>query len=85
MAQSGIGATLIDRLKALLGPGGVELAAEQLRFFAEDALRGRGDAGEAATPLAVVRPATAAQTARVLAMASEARLPGVALTAPGRG
>jgi FAD/FMN-containing dehydrogenase len=68
---------LTTRLTDLLGPDGVELDPAQLRYFAEDALRGRGAASEAATPLAVVRPASGEQTARLLTLASEAAVPVV--------
>jgi len=75
MTEGDRSAESIRLLTDLLGPGGIELRAEQLRYFGEDALRGRGDAGEAVMPLAVVRPATGEQTARVLALASEAHVP----------
>jgi len=68
---------LIAKLITLLGPDGIELDPGQLRFFAEDALRGRGAAGEAATPLAVARPMTAAQAAALLRLAGEAGVPVV--------
>ncbi len=68
---------LTARLTALLGPEGVELAPAELRYFAEDALRGRGSAVEAATPLAVVRPASGKQTAALLRLAGENRVPVV--------
>jgi FAD/FMN-containing dehydrogenase len=68
---------LTTRLTDLLGPDGVELDPAQLRYFAEDALRGRGAASEAATPLAVVRPASGEQTARLLTLAREAAVPVV--------
>jgi FAD/FMN-containing dehydrogenase len=66
---------LIDKLTALLGPEGVTFDPEELIYFSEDALRGRGAAPEAATPLAVARPATGAQTAALLRLASEDRIP----------
>lgn len=77
MTQHGTQTSLIESLSQLLDEDGVELRVEQLRYFAEDALRGRGGASQASTPLAVVRPATAEETARVLALAGEAGVPVV--------
>ena len=68
---------LTKKLEELLGPECIELAPDQLRHFAEDALRGRGTAPEAATPLAVVRPVSGAQTAALLKLASSAGVPVV--------
>jgi FAD/FMN-containing dehydrogenase len=68
---------LTQKLTALLGPEGVELAPDALRYFAEDALRGRGAAAEAATPLAVARPASAEQTAALLRLATDNGVPVV--------
>jgi FAD/FMN-containing dehydrogenase len=68
---------LVEKLTALLGPDGVEQRPDELRYFAEDALRGRGGAPEAATPLAVARPATGEQTAALLRLATENGLPVV--------
>ena len=68
---------LTAKLEELLGPDGVEVEPDQLRYFAEDALRGRGAAPEAATPIAVARPATGAQTAALLKLASGADVPVV--------
>jgi alkyldihydroxyacetonephosphate synthase len=66
---------LLDRLSALLGEEGIERRPEELGYFAEDALRGRGKVdSEAIPPLAVIRPSTAAETVAVLALASEARV-----------
>jgi FAD/FMN-containing dehydrogenase len=77
MTSRSVQTGLIERLAELLGPNGIELNADQLRYFAEDALRGRGGPPEAETPLAVVRPATGDETARVLALANAARIPVV--------
>jgi FAD/FMN-containing dehydrogenase len=77
MATRGVDTRLIERLEAVAGPEGIETAPDQLRYFAEDALRGRGGAGAAALPLAVVRPATGEQAAGVLALASAAGVPVV--------
>ena len=77
MTSRSVQTGLIERLAELLGPDGIELNADQLRYFAEDALRGRGGPPEAETPLAVVRPATGDETARVLALANAARIPVV--------
>ena len=63
MTQHRLATGLIERLGALLGTEGIETAPDQLRYFAEDALRGRGGAAEAATPLAVVRPASGVEAA----------------------
>src|SRR3954449_7387187 len=70
----------IDKLIAIVGTDGVELDAAERRFFAEDAMgrRGRQDRfGEAAEPLAVVRPADAATTAKMLQLAAEHGVPVV--------
>lgn len=72
-----VASDLTEKLAALLGPDGIELEPSVLRFFAEDALRGRGAASDAATPLAVARPTTAEQTAALLRLASEASVPVV--------
>ena len=72
-----VASDLTAKLAALLGPDGIEMEPAALRFFAEDALRGRGAATDAATPLAVVRPITAEQTAALLRLASEASVPVV--------
>jgi FAD/FMN-containing dehydrogenase len=77
MARDAVASNLLEALTSLLGPGGVEVAPEQLRFFAEDALRGRGAATDAATPLAVARPASGEQTASLLRLAGEAGVPVV--------
>ncbi len=69
--------TVIEQLRALLGPEGVEAGLDELRHFAEDALRGRGSGDAAATPLAVARPATAAETAALLRFASDSGVPVV--------
>jgi FAD/FMN-containing dehydrogenase len=68
---------LTAKLTTLLGPEGIALDPAQLSYFAEDALRGRGAPGDAVTPLAVARPATAAQTAALLRLASDAAVPVV--------
>ncbi len=73
------GNSLLQRLVEIVGEDGIETRPDELRYFAEDALRGRGGIeDEAATPLAVVRPANAQDVARVLALASEAGVPVVA-------
>jgi FAD/FMN-containing dehydrogenase len=83
MASVDIAARFVERLVALLGEDGVERGEDERRFYAEDALRGRGSLGEdAALPLAVVRPKDGASTAKLLALASEA---GVAVVAYGGG
>ena len=71
---------LLARLAGLVGDENVATGDTELRRFAVDALRGRGNAaGEPeAGPIAVVRPGTTAETAAVLALASSARLPVVA-------
>ncbi|HLF77785.1 MAG TPA: FAD-binding oxidoreductase [Dehalococcoidia bacterium] len=69
---------LLQRLTALVGDEGVETKQEERRFFAEDALRGRGGLGETeALPLAVVRPADAGSVAAVLTACTEAGVPVV--------
>ena len=70
---------IIDKLTALVGADGVVLDDADRRYFAEDALgrRGRNEAFAFAEPLAVVRPADAATTARVLQLASEHGVPVV--------
>lgn len=72
-------ADLLRRLAAVVGDEGVATADAELRYFAVDALRGRGRAGPQgdALPLAVVRPGDAQQTARVLEIASDAGVPVV--------
>lgn len=69
---------LVERLVRLLGPEAVDRTPEGLRYFAEDAL-GRRGASETppATPLAVVRPGTAEETAALLRLASDACVPVV--------
>ena len=51
MRPKGRQGTVIEQLRALLGPEGVEAGLDELRHFAEDALRGRGSGDAAATPL----------------------------------
>ncbi|HEU0073010.1 MAG TPA: FAD-binding oxidoreductase [Dehalococcoidia bacterium] len=82
MAGKTATAALLEALTALLGPEGVEMAPAELRYFAEDALRGRGAAADAATPLAVARPASVAQTAALLRLAGDH---GVAVVPYGGG
>jgi FAD/FMN-containing dehydrogenase len=82
MTRHGLATGLSERLGALLGPEGIETGPDQLRYFAEDALRGRGGAAEAATPLAVVRPASGVEAALILKLAGEA---GVAVVPYGAG
>jgi FAD/FMN-containing dehydrogenase len=77
MAQRKVEAVLIERLVQILGSDGLELRPAELQYFAEDALRGRGAPEPAETPLAVARPATAEEAARVLALAAAASLPVV--------
>src|SRR3954469_7013375 len=70
----------IDKLIAIAGALSVELDADERGFFAEDAMgrRGRQDRfGDAAEPIAVVRPADAATTAKVLQLAAEHGVPVV--------
>jgi alkyldihydroxyacetonephosphate synthase len=68
----------LRRLTTLVGEDGIETKLEDRRFFAEDALRGRGGLGDAeALPLAVIRPANAEVGASVLAACSEAGVPVV--------
>ena len=74
---------LIDQLRALLGPDGIEQRPDQLAYFAEDAMGRRSSIEkEPELPLAVVRPASAEQAASVLALAAEA---GVAVVPYGAG
>jgi FAD/FMN-containing dehydrogenase len=70
----------LERLLAIVGAGGVLTDDEDLGYFALDALRGRGgiDVEAASRPLAVVRPRSGEEAARVLALATEAGLPVVA-------
>ena len=61
-----------------LGEEAVDRTPEGLRYFAEDALGRRGaNGGPPATPLAVVRPGTAEETAALLGLAGEAGVPVV--------
>ena len=68
---------LTEKLAQLLGAEGITLEPDDLRYFSEDALRGRGGATEAAIPLAVVRPVSGAQTAALLRLAGEHGIPVV--------
>jgi len=69
---------LLDRLAKELGPDAIDRRPAQRRYFAEDALGGRGaPLPEAALPLAVVRPPNAKGVACTLALASEAGVPVV--------
>jgi FAD/FMN-containing dehydrogenase len=77
--MTAIESRLIERLRAVVGDDGLDAGPEQRRFFAEDALRGRGaPAKDSALPLAVVRPATSAATAAVLAQCADSGVPVVA-------
>ena len=64
---------LVSKLLEVVGPEGMDTAAEDLAYFAEDALGRRGHIEAPATPLAVVRPADANEVARVLALCSQAQ------------
>jgi len=66
---------VLDRAAEILGRDAVDESEEERRFLAQDALGRRGETSEAALPLAVLRPETAEQVARVLALASETRTP----------
>ncbi len=77
MTSQAAKATLINQLLNLLGPEGVETGAEELAYFAEDALRGRGAVEAAVAPLSVVRPGTAEETAALLRFATGNGLPVV--------
>jgi FAD/FMN-containing dehydrogenase len=69
---------LIERLRTLVGEDGIETHPDMLRFFAEDAVRGRGGLGETETlPFAIVRPPDARQVANLLALCSNAGVPVV--------
>jgi FAD/FMN-containing dehydrogenase len=74
---------LIDRLLDLLGPDGIDRRPDQLAYFAEDAMGRRATIEEEPElPLAVVRPASAEQTASLLALAAEA---GISIVPYGAG
>jgi FAD/FMN-containing dehydrogenase len=70
----------LHHLTGLVGPEGVVTDEPELRYFAVDALRGRGGVAVEAgvTPLAVVRPSSGQQTAAVLALSRAAGVPVVA-------
>jgi FAD/FMN-containing dehydrogenase len=67
-------------MAAIVGDANVVTDADALRYFAVDALRGRGGiAVEAAVaPIAVVRPGSGEEAARLLAVASAGGVPVVA-------
>lgn len=69
---------LLDSIVAVIGADGVITVPESTRYFAVDALRGRGHpTGDAPAPLAVVRPRSGEETAQVLALASGVGVPVV--------
>jgi FAD/FMN-containing dehydrogenase len=70
---------LLRRLSVVVGDANVVTGDADLRYFAVDALRGRGgiDVEAASRPLAVVRPTGGEETARVLALATAAGVPVV--------
>ena len=74
------GSEFIQQVSAIVGDEGVLSGEEDLRYFAVDALRGRGGFAVDAPsrPLAVVRPGSGEETARVLATATAAGVPVVA-------
>ena len=62
---------VLNRLSEIVGEDGVERRPAQRRYFAEDALRGRGGFAEPKSqPLAVVRPPDAIAIASVLSVCS---------------
>jgi len=72
----------IARLRQTVGADGIDERLEERRFFALDALGSRGEAREASTPLAIVRPADSEGVARVLSLCTAA---GVAAVPYGAG
>ncbi len=64
----------LEQLAEILEPEALEVEADQRRFFATDALGRRGDPPEPQLPLAVARPGSASQVAKLLALASEAKV-----------
>ena len=72
-------ASFLQQLAGIVGEDGVVTGEADRRYFAVDALRGRGTGAiePETTPLAVVRPASGTQTAAVLALASVSGVPAV--------
>ena len=74
---------VLEQLLQIVGEDGVETSPDQRRYFAEDALRGRGGIESGAElPLAVVRPPNAEAVAGLLAFCSDT---DIAVVAYGAG